>query len=82
MKFILGEDGADNARTLGLALRLAYGVAGTAEGQLPGIGLNLLGNTVQIMVPGRRQALIGEAVEKRLDDLADALGRKGQIAVS
>jgi len=78
---IIGNAEADRALALGLALRLAYGVAGTVEGQLPLIGLGLAGGTIQLNVPKNRQALLGEGVTKRLDDLADVLGRKGQIIV-
>jgi hypothetical protein len=36
---------------------------------------------VVLEVPTRREAIAGEPVQRRLGELADALGRKGEILV-
>ncbi len=72
---LLGSEGGVRAMQIGLAARLALGLTGAVAGGLKNIGLILTKDTLTLEVPGRKQALLGETVEKRLEDLAEAFGR-------
>jgi exopolyphosphatase / guanosine-5'-triphosphate,3'-diphosphate pyrophosphatase len=78
---LLGDDGATYALRVGLAARLAFALTSAIEGQLPHMPLKLTSETVTLQVPSRRKALLGETVEKRLDQLAEAFGRRAEAAV-
>ena len=76
---LLDENGLRQAHVLGLALRLAYTLsAGTPE-ILRAVRLGLDKGTVHLTVPARQRHMIGEAVERRLDALARAIGRRPDL---
>lgn len=77
---LLDEDRLRDAFRLGLALRLAYTLAGGSADLLKGMKLSLGGSSVKLKVPRGRRMLIGEAVERRLESLARALDRKALVA--
>ena len=66
---------------LGLAWRFAFSLSASAAGELAHYRLRLTPAKVVLEVPARREAIAGEPVQKRLGELADALGRKGEILV-
>jgi exopolyphosphatase/guanosine-5'-triphosphate,3'-diphosphate pyrophosphatase len=76
---LLGPEGAVRALQIGLAARLAYGLTGAVAGALKNVGLVLAKDTLTLEMPSRKRALLGETVEKRLDDLADAFSRRPVI---
>jgi exopolyphosphatase/guanosine-5'-triphosphate,3'-diphosphate pyrophosphatase len=78
---LLGAEGAVQALRIGLAARLAYGLAAAIEGELPLMALQLSKETLALEIPEKRKALLTESVHKRLTDLAEAFGRKGAAVV-
>jgi exopolyphosphatase/guanosine-5'-triphosphate,3'-diphosphate pyrophosphatase len=78
---LLGEDGATMALRVGLAARLAFSLTSSIEGELPHMPLKLTSETVTLQIPPKRKALMGEIVAKRLDQLAEAFGRKAEVVV-
>jgi exopolyphosphatase/guanosine-5'-triphosphate,3'-diphosphate pyrophosphatase len=77
---LLGAEGAVLAQQIGLAARLAFGVTGALESELAEIRLVLSKDTLTLEVPAAKRALLGETLQKRLDDLGEAFGRKPQTA--
>jgi exopolyphosphatase/guanosine-5'-triphosphate,3'-diphosphate pyrophosphatase len=78
---LLGAEGAVLAQQIGLAARLAFGLSGAVEGELPETTLHLSKDTIALEIPERRRALLGETVNKRLVDLAEAFGRKSVASI-
>jgi len=78
---LLGPEGAVLAQRIGLAARLAFGLSGAVEGELPALTLYLTKDTLALEIPAARKALLGEAVHKRLADLAEVFGKKPQAVV-
>jgi exopolyphosphatase/guanosine-5'-triphosphate,3'-diphosphate pyrophosphatase len=78
---LLGAEGGVLALRIGLAARLAFGITGLVEEDLRHIKLHLSKDTLTLEVPAASKALMGEIVHKRLDDLAEAFGRKGEAAL-
>jgi exopolyphosphatase/guanosine-5'-triphosphate,3'-diphosphate pyrophosphatase len=78
---LLGEGGATQALRIGLAARLAFSLTSTIEGELPHMPLKLTSETVTLQIPPKRKALMGETVAKRLDQLAEAFGRRAEVVV-
>jgi exopolyphosphatase / guanosine-5'-triphosphate,3'-diphosphate pyrophosphatase len=71
---LLDEAANREARTLGLALRLAYTLcAGTIE-LLSEVSLSLAGGGLVLEVPPESSLFVGEAVQRRLDAVARSLG--------
>ena len=70
-----GEEAAQSAKTLGLALRAALVLAGPAPSVLGDTSIKLTPNSLVVSLPKTHQALIADAITKRLDTLAGALGR-------
>ena len=66
------------ALRIGLAARLAFGISSAIEGELPAFQLHLAKDTLALEAPAKKRALLGEGVMKRLNDLAEAFGRKAQ----
>ena len=64
-----------------MALRLAYVLAGSATGVGKDFTLAMGKNDVTLGVARRRAGVVGEPVEKRLEQLAEALGRKAKIEI-
>jgi len=79
---LLGPEGAVQALQIGLAARLGFGLSGAVEGELPRMNLQLSKEMIALEVPPRRRTLVGETVAKRLNDLAEAFGRKGEIVIA
>lgn len=76
----LDEAGIDRATQLGRALRLGYGLSGGNPGVLAAAPLSLERKTVTLTVSPEVAPLVGEMIERRLRELAGALGRRHQIA--
>ena len=79
---LIDAEGAERARLLGLALRLGHTITGGAPGVLGKFSLHLPEGELVLALSRRDQALMGEAVERRLDALAHALGRVPALRVS
>jgi exopolyphosphatase/guanosine-5'-triphosphate,3'-diphosphate pyrophosphatase len=75
---LLGPEGAVQALRIGLAARLAFGISSAIEGELPSLQLHLTKETLALEAPAKKRTLLGESVVKRLNDLAEAFGRKPQ----
>ena len=77
------EDGmVDRARKLAAAFRLAYVLSAAMPGLLPQIRLSVSRNKLlTLSLPGKLKDLRGEAVDKRLQQLADLLGCKTRIVI-
>jgi exopolyphosphatase/guanosine-5'-triphosphate,3'-diphosphate pyrophosphatase len=75
---LLGPEGAERALRIGLAARLAFGISSAIEGELPALQLHLTKETLALEAPSKKKALLAEIVMKRLNDLAEAFGRKAQ----
>jgi exopolyphosphatase/guanosine-5'-triphosphate,3'-diphosphate pyrophosphatase len=67
------------ARRIGLAARLGFALSASAVGELPHFRLRLTSSKVILEVPSSRRAIAGDPVRKRLNTLAAAMGRKGEI---
>ena len=76
---LLAPGDAEAALALGLALRLAYTVAGGDSAVLADIRLAVEGRTLSLSLRGARRALAGDVVRRRLDALATALKKKSNI---
>ena len=69
-------------QTIGLALRLAHTLSGSAPGLLSGTRLKLSKETLALILPKRRSerdVLESEAVERRLKSLARSMGLKSKV---
>lgn len=76
---LLDERGTQEARTLGLALRLAYTLsAGTIE-LLSEVRLDRTGNRLVLEVPPDSSSFGGETVQRRLDAVARSLGLSSML---
>ncbi len=64
------------ARSIGLALRLGYTLSGGAPAALHGTSLALSGNDVTLNLTSEGAQRFGENVQRRLDSLGKAMGRK------
>ena len=70
---LLDEGAAHEARTLGLALRLAYTLCAGSIELLAELGLGRSGNTLTLDVPSESSLFVGETVQRRLDAVARSL---------
>ena len=71
---LLDERAADEARTLGLALRLAYTLCAGSIELLAELGLGRSGNSLTLDVPSESSLFVGETVQRRLYSVARSLG--------
>jgi exopolyphosphatase/guanosine-5'-triphosphate,3'-diphosphate pyrophosphatase len=78
---LLDKDEERRALVLGLAWRFAFSLSASAAGELGHYRLRMTPSKVILEVPSRREAIAGEPVQRRLGELADVLGRKGEILV-
>jgi len=78
---LLDKDDEKRALVLGLTWRFAFSLSASAGGELANYRLRMTPSKVILEVPTRREAIAGEPVQRRLGELADALGRKGEILV-
>jgi exopolyphosphatase/guanosine-5'-triphosphate,3'-diphosphate pyrophosphatase len=70
----------ERAHSWGLAMRLGQRISGGVASVLEKTSLNLSRTAVTLCVPHREESLAGDAVRRRLQRLADALGRKAEVA--
>lgn len=75
----VGEETAQTARQIGLALRAAMVMAGPSPELLGETSVKLTPNALVVNVPKGHQALVTEAITKRLDALAQVLDRTMRI---
>ena len=61
-------------RVVGLALRLAHTIAGSAPGTLSNTKLKISGDSLILELPEDRDVYISETVERRLRTLGRSLG--------
>jgi exopolyphosphatase/guanosine-5'-triphosphate,3'-diphosphate pyrophosphatase len=79
---LLDDRAAQEARTLGVALRLAYTLcAGTIE-LLADLRLHLVGDTLTLEVPRDSSLFVGETVQRRLEAVARSLGASASLRTS
>src|SRR5205085_1354947 len=71
---LLDDASADDARALGLALRLAYTLSGGAFELLDDVRLMREPTGIALELPPTGSLFTGEAVQRRLDALGRALG--------
>jgi exopolyphosphatase/guanosine-5'-triphosphate,3'-diphosphate pyrophosphatase len=76
---LLNEDEVERARVLAGAMRLAYVLTGAMTGLLPKIRLHVEGKLLVLELPRKLSELHGEAVEKRLKQLAGVMGLDSEI---
>jgi exopolyphosphatase/guanosine-5'-triphosphate,3'-diphosphate pyrophosphatase len=76
---LLDEDDAALACRIGLAARLGFALSASAIGELPHYRLKITPARLLVEVPRGRAAIAGEPVQKRLNALAQGLGRRGEI---
>jgi exopolyphosphatase/guanosine-5'-triphosphate,3'-diphosphate pyrophosphatase len=79
-RVLLDDREAVDARSLGLALRLAYTLSGGALNLLRDVRLSRDEGTLLLEFPTQGRLYQGEAVERRLGALARALGLSPQTA--
>ena len=70
VKRLLDEKQIDEARSIGLAMRLAYSLTGGAIGILNSTRLEYHNNRLQLFIPTKANILAGDVVERRLRALA------------
>lgn len=80
-KGLLKDGPIQRAYILGLALRLAQTLTGGAMMMLQRTALRLGDEKLSLILPEDAAALVGEAVQRRLDSLAKALNRSGEIII-
>jgi exopolyphosphatase/guanosine-5'-triphosphate,3'-diphosphate pyrophosphatase len=73
-QWLLDERATNEARTLGLALRLAYTLCAGSIELLAELELGRWGNTLSLDVPSGSSLFVGETVQRRLDAVARSLG--------
>jgi exopolyphosphatase/guanosine-5'-triphosphate,3'-diphosphate pyrophosphatase len=78
---LLDKDDEKRARLLGLAWRFGFSLSASAAGEFANYKLRLTPAKVILEVPKKREAIASEPVQKRLGELADAMGRRGEILV-
>ncbi len=75
-------DQMTRAHCWGLAMRLGQRLSGGVGSVLKETSLDVVNGVIHLSVLHREEALIGDAVERRLLRLADALGKEAVIATS
>lgn len=76
---LVSEAQGRRALVLGLALRLAHTLSGGATGLLQRTSLRLVGERLVLTLPEDGSVPPGEAVQRRLEALAKALNRRGEL---
>jgi exopolyphosphatase/guanosine-5'-triphosphate,3'-diphosphate pyrophosphatase len=76
---LLDEGATHEARTLGLALRLAYTLSAGSIELLAELGLGRSGNALTLDVPSGSSLFVGETVQRRFDAVARSLGMNAVI---
>ena len=70
---LLNEERIAEARSIGLAMRLAYTLTGGAIGLLNSIRLERHNGSLKLFIPTQANILVGDVVERRLRALANSL---------
>ena len=78
---LLDDEQLATARSVGLALRLGNTLSGGVPGLLSGAKLGLENGTLHMTVGRKSAPRLGESVQRRLDALGKALGKKAEIRV-
>lgn len=78
---LLVAEECEQARRLGLALRLAYRLSGAAKGVLPRTGLGVEGDSLVLRLPVSLRDFAGEGVDRRINALAQAMNLKPAVRV-
>jgi exopolyphosphatase / guanosine-5'-triphosphate,3'-diphosphate pyrophosphatase len=78
---MLDEDTREHWRTVGLALRLAYALSAATPAILKRSAITVADSRVNLRLPKGQDALLGEAVERRLQALATALGKSSAVLI-
>jgi exopolyphosphatase/guanosine-5'-triphosphate,3'-diphosphate pyrophosphatase len=73
-QWLLDDRATSEARTLGLALRIAYTLCAGSIELLAELRLSRSGNTLTLDVPSGSSLFVGETVQRRLDAVARSLG--------
>ena len=82
LEALLADGMLGRARQLAAVFRLAYVLSAAMPGLLPQIGLSVSrARALTLTLPSKLQDLRGEAVDKRLQQLADLLGCKPKIVI-
>lgn len=76
---VLDEEAAASARSIGLALRLAYTMSGGVPHVLSRTTLSRGKDGLELGIPSDGVLFVGEAVQRRLDGLARHLGLKPMV---
>ena len=76
---LLDESRREEARVIGVALRLAYTVSAGVAGVIGQSRLKRDGHTVTLIVPKKRPLFAGDVIERRLNALARVLGLKAAL---
>jgi len=76
---LLDDRATQEARTLGLALRLAYTLCAGTIGLLSEVSLQPAGSRLVLEVPSEGSLSVGETVQRRLDAVARSLGATAVI---
>lgn len=79
---LLDQREEERCAAWGRAIRLAQRLSGGTEATLRRTSIALVGERLLLTVPKLHAALVGEAVEQRLKQLAKALGRTGDVVVA
>ena len=70
------------ARILGAAMRLAYGISAAMPGVITRTEVVREGERIVLHIPRDLQALDGEAIRRRLDQLADLADQASTVVVT
>jgi exopolyphosphatase/guanosine-5'-triphosphate,3'-diphosphate pyrophosphatase len=81
LRLQLSDDDSEFALKIGLAARCAFALSASAVGELPHYKLRMTPTRVLLEVSRRREMIAGDPVQKRLGELADLMGRKGEILI-
>ncbi len=76
---LLDEEELSAARAIGLAMRLGYTISGGAPTLLTGVGLSFGDSAVTLSFPQNGAGRFGETVQRRLDALGRAMGRRTDV---
>ena len=81
VKGLLEETDLDRANVVGLALRAAHTLSGSAPGLLCRTRLEVAGGELILRIPGEGEVFVSETVERRLCTLGKARGLTGRIDI-
>ncbi len=79
IRALLNDKQAEMTLIIGLALRLAHNLTGGAPTLLRTTRLDLGSTVLTLVLPREEEVLLGESVQRRLQALAAALGRKPAV---